>query len=84
MAWIHLHTGEAIFTSSYGNILIIKLLLILPMVILGGYHQIKLHGNLMTVASLSKYGQEQQAENINAYSTESSNDRKRSTFPLQL
>ena len=58
MAWIHLHTGEAIFTSSYGNILIIKLLLILPMVLLGGYHQIKLHGNLMTVASLGKYGQE--------------------------
>ena len=81
MAWIHLHTGEAIFTSSYGNILIIKLLLILPMVILGGYHQIKLHGNLMTVASLGKYGQKQQAENIND-SMESSNDRKKSTFQL--
>ena len=27
MAWIHLHTAEAIFTSSYGNILAIKLLL---------------------------------------------------------
>jgi putative copper export protein len=81
MAWIHLHTAEAIFTSSYGNILAIKLLLILPMVILGGYHQIKLHGNLITVASLSKYGQKQQAENIND-SMESSNQHKRSTFPL--
>ena len=81
MAWIHLHTAEAIFTSSYGNILAIKLLLILPMVILGGYHQINLHRNLITVANLSKYGQKQQAENIND-SMESSNYRKRSTFPL--
>jgi uncharacterized membrane protein len=81
MAWIHLHTAEAIFTSSYGNILAIKLLLILPMVILGGYHQINLHGNLITVAGLSKYGQKQQAENIND-SMESSNYRKRGSFPL--
>jgi copper transport protein len=63
MAWIHLHTAEAIFTSSYGNILTIKLLLILPMVILGGYHQITLHGSLMTVASLNKGKQKQQGEN---------------------
>jgi putative copper export protein len=83
MAWIHLHTVDAIFTSSYGNILTIKLLLILPMVILGGYHQIKLHGSLMTVASLSKGGRDKQGEKINACSIESSNDRKRGTFPLQ-
>jgi copper transport protein len=83
MAWIHLHTAEAIFTSFYGNILTIKLLLILPMVILGGYHQIKLHGSLMTVASLSKGEQEQQGEKNNAYSTELPYDHKRSPFPLQ-
>ena len=83
MAWIHLHTVDAIFTSSYGNILTIKLLLILPMVILGGYHQIKLHGSLMTVASLNKGVQDKQGEKINAYSIESSNDRKRGTFPFQ-
>lgn len=76
MAWIHLHTAEAIFTSSYGNILAIKLLLILPMIILGGYHQIKLHGSLMTIANLSKGGQEQQGEKINAHSMESSDGRK--------
>ena len=57
MAWIHLHTAEAIFTSSYGNILVVKLLLALPMVILGGYHQIKLHGSLMTTARLNRGGQ---------------------------
>ena len=83
MAWIHLHTAEAIFTSSYGNILAIKLLLILPMVILGGYHQIKLHGSLMTVASLKKSRLEQNEKKNNAYNMESSNDRKRDTFPFQ-
>jgi copper transport protein len=83
MAWIHLHTAEAIFTSSYGNILAIKLLLILPMVILGGYHQIKLHGSLMAVASLKKSRLEQNGKKINTYSMESSNDLKRDTFPFQ-
>lgn len=82
MAWIHLHTPQAIFTSSYGDILTIKLLLILPMVILGGYHQIKLHNSLMMVAILGKGGQEQQEEKINVPDTESSNDRK-STLSLQ-
>jgi copper transport protein len=83
MAWIHLHTAEAIFTSSYGNILAIKLLLILPMVILGGYHQIKLHGSLMAVVSLKKSRLEQNGKKINTYSMESSNDRKRDTFLFQ-
>jgi len=62
MAWIHLHTAEAIFTSSYGNILAIKLLLILPMVILGGYHQIKLHGRLLLVASIKNIKNKQMEE----------------------
>jgi copper transport protein len=83
MAWIHLHTAESIFTSSYGNILTIKLLLILPMVILGGYHQIKLHSSLMAVANLKKSGSEQNRKKINAYNTKSSNVFKRDTFQLQ-
>jgi copper transport protein len=84
MAWIHLHTAEAIFTSSYGNILTVKLLLILPMVILGGYHQIKLHGSLMTVASLIKGRHKQQGAKINAYNMESSSDNnKGSQFSSQ-
>jgi copper transport protein len=83
MAWIHLHTAEAIFTSSYGNILAIKLLLILPMVILGGYHQIRLHGSLMAVASLKKSRIEQNGKKINTYNMESSNDSKGDTFPFQ-
>jgi copper transport protein len=83
MAWIHLHTAEAIFTSSYGNILAIKLLLILPMVILGGYHQIKLHGSLMTVASLKKNELEQNRKKINENSMEWSDDPKKDFPPLQ-
>lgn len=83
MAWIHLHTTEAILTSSYGNILAIKLLLILPMVVLGGYHQIKLHSSLTTVATLNKGKQEQQGEKISVHGMESSKDGKRSLFPLK-
>jgi uncharacterized membrane protein len=85
MAWIHLHTAEAIFTSSYGNILAIKLMLALPMVILGGYHQIRLHSNLMSVASLNKGGQEQHKEKIDTKinGIKSSSDQIRSSIPLQ-
>jgi copper transport protein len=53
MAWIHLHTAEALFDSPYGNILIIKLSAALPMVVLGAYHQLKLHHSLVEVASMS-------------------------------
>ena len=82
MAWIHLHTAEAIFTSSYGNILVIKLLLVLPMVVLGAYHQIKLHSSLMKVAGLNKEGQERFKEKINTKinGMKSSNDRKGSNI----
>ena len=83
MAWIHLHTSEAIFTSSYGNILAIKLLLISPMIILGGYHQIRLHSSLMKVANLSKDGQWQRGEKINAPDLGLSDDCKTSPFSLQ-
>lgn len=83
MAWIHLHTAEAIFSSPYGNILAFKLSLILPMVILGGYHQIKLHGSLMMVASLNKDEQEQQQEKTSAEGKDSSYDHKTGPFLLQ-
>jgi putative copper export protein len=66
MAWIHLHTAEAIFTSTYGNILAIKLVLALPMVILGAYHQIKLHGNLVLVASIKNIKNKQREERNSA------------------
>jgi copper transport protein len=54
MAWIHLHTAGALFDTQYGNVLIIKLSAILPMVILGAYHQLRLHDNLVLVAKIGK------------------------------
>ncbi len=54
MAWIQLHSLDALFDSSYGNILIIKLSLALPLVLLGVYHQLRLHKNAVLVASIGK------------------------------
>jgi copper transport protein len=54
MAWIHLHTAGALFDTQYGNVLIIKLSAILPMVILGAYHQLRLHDSLVLVAKIGK------------------------------
>ena len=66
MAWIHLHTAGALFDTMYGNVLIIKLSAILPMIILGGYHQFRLHDSLVLVAKIGKGGKK-------------SNDNKRSS-----
>jgi len=54
MAWIHLHSFNSLFDTAYGNILIIKLLTILPVVLLGGYHQLTLHNFVVSIASIVK------------------------------
>ncbi len=54
MAWIHLHSFNSLFDTAYGNILIIKLLTILPVVLLGGYHQLMLHNFVVSIASFVK------------------------------
>ncbi|MGA9153948.1 MAG: CopD family protein, partial [Candidatus Nitrosopolaris sp.] len=54
MAWIQLHSLDSLFSSSYGNILIIKLSIALPLVLLGVYHQLRLHKNAVLVASIGK------------------------------
>ncbi|HXT83326.1 MAG TPA: CopD family protein [Verrucomicrobiae bacterium] len=54
IAWIHLHTFENIFDTVYGNILIVKLLSALPMVVIGGYHQLKIHHYMVKLSSLAK------------------------------
>lgn len=54
IAWIHLHTFENIFDTVYGNILIVKLLSALPMVIIGGYNQLKLHHYMVKLSTLTK------------------------------
>ena len=56
MAWIHLTTLDALFSTSYGNILIIKLAVALPLILLGGYHQLKLHNAVVSIANLGKTG----------------------------
>lgn len=43
MAWLQIQSAESLFDSLYGNILILKLCVIAPMIALGAYHQIKLH-----------------------------------------
>ena len=56
MAWIHLTTLDALFSTTYGNILIIKLATALPLILLGGYHQLKLHNAVVSIANLGKTG----------------------------
>lgn len=56
MAWIQLHSFNSLFDSSYGNILIIKLLIALPLIMLGAYHQLRIHKNAVFVASIGKVG----------------------------
>jgi putative copper export protein/methionine-rich copper-binding protein CopC len=52
MGWIQLHSLNNLFATPYGNILIIKLSAVLPLVLLGGYHQLKVHRSIVAVAKL--------------------------------
>jgi putative copper export protein len=52
MAWIQLQTLDSLFYTPYGNNLIIKLSAALPMVLLGAYHQVKLHKSILLMASI--------------------------------
>lgn len=54
MAWIHLHSFDALFDTLYGNTLVIKLLTVLPVVVLGGYHQFILHKYMVNLTSVTK------------------------------
>ena len=77
MAWIHLHSFNSLFDTAYGNILIIKLLTILPVVLLGGYHQLMLHNFVVSIASfVKKKGYQEkiskEKEQMSAISKESS------------
>lgn len=54
MAWIQLHSLTSLFNTAYGNILIIKLSAALPLVLLGAYHQLRLHRGTVLVASLGR------------------------------
>ena len=56
MAWIQLQNINALFNTNYGNILIIKLAAALPLVLLGAYHQLRLHRSVVRVASSGRVG----------------------------
>jgi copper transport protein len=56
MAWVNIHSFNFLFNSDYGHILIIKLISIVPLIILGGYHQLKLHNTIVRLASLGENG----------------------------
>jgi copper transport protein len=62
MAWIHLHTLDSLFYTQYGNNLIIKLSAALPMVVLGAYHQVKLHKSIVLMASIGRSGKEKDSQ----------------------
>jgi uncharacterized membrane protein len=65
MAWIHLTTFDALFSTSYGNILIVKLAVALPLILLGGYHQLKLHNAVVSIARIGKTGGPDRTSNDN-------------------
>jgi len=59
MAWLQLQSVGSLFGSLYGNILILKLCVIIPMIVLGAYHQIKLHYVVVRIAQRGDKGKEQ-------------------------
>ena len=42
MGVLHLQQPSSLFNSTYGNILIVKLLVVFSMAILGGYHHFRI------------------------------------------
>ena len=59
MAWVQLQSTESLLDSLYGNILILKLCVIAPMIALGNYHQIKLHLVMIQIAQQGSKSREQ-------------------------
>jgi copper transport protein len=64
MAWVNIHSFNFLLNSEYGQILIIKLISIVPLIILGGYHQLKLHNTIVRIASLGENG-DNNRKNVN-------------------
>ncbi|MDQ4101018.1 MAG: CopD family protein, partial [Thermoproteota archaeon] len=73
MAWVHLPTLDSLFYTPYGNNLIFKLSAALPMVLLGAYHQVKLHKNIVLLASLGGPTKEEEEHSTQQHSDTISN-----------
>ena len=69
MAWIHLHTLTELFNSAYGNVLIIKLSAALPLVLLGSYHQLRLHRHMALLASIGRGGEKDRTGKVTSISS---------------
>ena len=66
MGWIQLHSFNNLFETPYGNILIFKLSAVLPLVLLGAYHQLRVHRSIVTVAKLGN-ANTRELNNNNSY-----------------
>jgi len=62
LAWIHTNSIEDLLYSDYGNVLIVKLSIALPVLLLGGYHQFWIR---RIFNKLSLFGSNKQAEEYN-------------------
>lgn len=76
MAWIHIHDFEFLFQTAYGTSLIVKLSAAVPMIALGGYHQLILHKNMVLLAA----GQHVTAPRDNGSATNARNKNAASRF----
>ncbi|HEY7082747.1 MAG TPA: CopD family protein [Nitrososphaeraceae archaeon] len=76
MAWIQLHSFNELFYSAYGNVLIIKLAIALPVVLLGTYHQIRIHNFISEIANIGKSRRVATANTENNRSKYSINNNK--------
>ena len=85
MAWVNIHSFNFLFNSDYGHILIIKLISIVPLIILGGYHQLKLHNTIVRIASLGENGDNSRKNaNIDENNIiDFANNRKKNLNPKQ-
>ena len=85
MAWVNIHSFNYLLNSDYGRILIIKLISIVPLIILGGYHQLKLHNTIVRIASLGENGDNSRKNaNIDKNNIiDFANNRKKNLNPKQ-
>ena len=73
MTWIQLQTLDSLFYTPYGNNLIIKLSAALPMVLLGAYHQVKLHKSILLMASIGRGSRKESMEHTDTVNSTSKN-----------
>ncbi len=54
LGYIHLQSMNSVFTTLYGQILIIKLGLALPLIFIGRYSQLKIYKHTLSISSILK------------------------------